>query len=132
MSKSNNAGSGLAPTIASARDRNCSSDLKGLSVLVIGGDRRRFAIRQIKDQLGLKDVVWLPTRESSPSGKAFVHAIKHGRPDIVIVLTGLMRHQHLRDIKNACRSYGTTFIPLRRSLSAAKVVDAWENHLFSR
>jgi hypothetical protein len=106
------------------------SPLRGLSIVAIGGDPRPNAIRKVREELGLADVEWVPSRESHPCGRAYAFRALKSQPDIVVLLIGLMRHQQVADVRQYCRRSGVPCLTLRRSLSAAQLARAWRSQCY--
>jgi uncharacterized protein DUF2325 len=87
--------------------------LRDQSVLIIGGDRRRFHIDRLIKAFELNDLYWLETRESDPHGSGIRSTI--GRPSIalVVVLIGLVRHAHANTATRLCRELETPIVRYR-------------------
>ncbi|CAA6692650.1 hypothetical protein [Lentimonas sp. CC10] len=105
--------------------------LAGKRIVAIGGRPRPPAILNIRRDLKLSAVDWVPTRESKPSGSVYVSRINQAKPDIVVLLIGLMRHQQASDLRNFCRKRGIPCVTLHRSLSAAQLSHAWLSQCYS-
>src|ERR1700677_2759594 len=60
--------------------------LKGKSVVMIGGSRRPGAYEALKTALGLKELVWIETREHESIDRFGSHV---ARPDVALVLLAI-------------------------------------------
>jgi hypothetical protein len=84
--------------------------LAGRSVVLIGGNRRRGAQESLKRMLGLKDLVWIETREHQ-SIEGFEPAV--ARPDVALVLLAIRWSSHaFGDVKQFCDRYGKPLVRL--------------------
>ena len=85
------------------------------TVLIIGGDVRHFQLDKMRAALGGHSVDWIPTRESDPGTARFEAKIRRQETSVVVILCGLIRHQHSRDISRLCRKLGRRLLRLHRS-----------------
>lgn len=122
----------LCPHYKQGEVKSTSGDsLAGKTIMVVGGKPRPHAVRRTKRELGLKRVAWVPTRERQPSGDVYAAKAYKVRPDLVILLIGLMRHQQVTDLRNFCREQRMPCMTLHRSLSAAQLANAWVSQRYS-
>jgi hypothetical protein len=84
--------------------------LAGRSIVLIGGNRRREAQESLKRVLGLKDLVWIETREHQ-SINGFEPVI--ARPDVALVLLAIRWSSHaFGDVKQFCDRYQKPLVRL--------------------
>lgn len=84
--------------------------LRGKSLVLIGGERRRGAHQALQESLGLKELFWIETRahESVESFAPFV-----ARPDVVAVLLAIRWSSHsYGDVKDFCDASGKPLVRL--------------------
>ena len=106
----------LGPTDAV---REAARLLSGRSVVLIGGLRRPEAQSSLKTALGLKDLVWLGTKEHQ-STSAFEPTI--ARPDVALVLLAIRWSSHgFADVKPYCDRLGKPLVRLPGGYSANQV-----------
>ena len=90
--------------------REAARLLSGRSVVLIGGLRRSEAQRSLKSALGLKELVWVGTREHQPV-TTFEPAI--ARPDVAVVLLAIRWSSHaFGDVKHFCDQHGKPLVRL--------------------
>jgi len=87
------------------------------TILIIGGDVRRFQLDKLRAALRGRSVNWIPTRESDPGSSRFEASIGRQETSLVVILCGLIRHQHSSDITRLCRSHGRRLLRLHRSVN---------------
>jgi hypothetical protein len=76
-------------------------------MVIIGGDRRPHAYEALKSAFGLKELIWIVTREHESTDK-FVPCIS--RPDIDVVLLAIRWSSHsYGDVKTICDRFGKEF-----------------------
>lgn len=85
------------------------------TVLIIGGDVRHSQLDKLRAALCGIAVEWIPTRESDPGVSRFEAQLRRQGTSLVVVLCGLIRHQHARDITRLCRRHGQRLLRLHRS-----------------
>lgn len=94
------------------------------TVLIVGGLARSVILQRLRRVLTDVAVEWIPTRESDPSSSSFASAILREETRLVVVLYGLIRHQHGHDIARLARIHGKRVLPLRRSPNAQRIRQA--------
>ena len=83
---------------------------KGKTMVLIGGDRRPHAYEALKSAFGLKELIWIATREHE-STDIFVPYIS--RPDVDVVLLAIRWSSHsYGDVKAICDRFGKEFYRL--------------------
>ena len=83
---------------------------KGKTMVIIGGDRRPHAHEALKSAFGLKDLIWIATRDHE-STDIFVPYI--ARPDVDVVLLAIRWSSHsYGDVKTLCDRFGKEFYRL--------------------
>jgi hypothetical protein len=93
--------------------------LAGRSLALIGGVRRPEAQRMLRIALGLKDLIWIETREHE-SIKRFASAV--ARPDVALVLLAIRWSSHaFGDVKQFCDDYGKPLVRLPGGYSPNQV-----------
>ncbi len=97
---------------------------KQSTIIVVGGDVRHFQLDRLRAVFGDAAVDWIPTRESDPSSSRFKARLLREDTSLVVILCGLVRHQHARDILRLCRRHGRRFLHLHRSVNIRRVVAA--------
>ncbi|MDR3617716.1 MAG: hypothetical protein P4L85_00055 [Paludisphaera borealis] len=103
----------------SASVREAARLLSGRSVVLIGGLRRPEAQRALKSALGLKELVWIGTKEHQPIS-AFEPAI--ARPDVALVLLAIRWSSHaFGDVKPYCDRHGKPLVRLPGGYGANQV-----------
>lgn len=85
------------------------------TVIIIGGDIRHTKLDKLRAALCGIAVEWIPTRESDPGASRFEARLRRKEASLVVVLCGLIRHQHARDIARLCRRHGQRLLRLHRS-----------------
>ena len=85
------------------------------AVIIIGGDVRHFQLDKLRAALCGIAVEWIPTRESDPGSSRFESRLRRRDTSLVVILCGLIRHQHARDITQLCRMHGRRLLRLHRS-----------------
>ena len=85
------------------------------TVLIIGGDVRHSHLDKLRSALSGFQVDWIPTREADPGPSRFASRIRRQEVSLVVVLYGLIRHQHAKDITRLCRYHGQPILRLHRS-----------------
>lgn len=84
--------------------------LNDKSLVIIGGDRRDGAYKAIKDAFGLKDLVWIETREHE-SFEDFEPYV--ARTDVAAVLLAIRWASHsYGEVKEFCDRYGKPLVRL--------------------
>jgi hypothetical protein len=97
---------------------------KQSTVIVIGGDVRHFQLDRLRAAFGDAAVEWIPTRASDPSSSRFKARLLRPDTSLVVMLCGLVRHQHARDIVGLCRRHGRRCLHLHRSANVHRIVSA--------
>jgi hypothetical protein len=93
--------------------------LGGRSVVLIGGICRREAQEALKTALGLKELVWIETKEHQSIG-SFEPSI--GRPDVALVLLAIRWSSHaFGDVKQYCDRRGKPLVRLPGGYSPNQV-----------
>lgn len=77
--------------------------LVDLKLLLVGGDPRPNAIKNIESKLGLEEAIHCPTRKSDASAWRFVSKLRTPRLALVVCARGLTRTQHGSDLHDWCR-----------------------------
>jgi hypothetical protein len=84
--------------------------LKNKSLVMIGGDRRGGAYQAIKDAFGLKELIWIETREhqSIDGFETYV-----ARPDVAAVLLAIRWASHsFGEVREFCDQHGKPLVRL--------------------
>ena len=90
--------------------RKAASLYQGKTMVLIGGDRRPNAYEALKSAFGLKELIWVVTREHE-STEVFVPYIS--RPDVNVVLLAIRWSSHsYGDVKGICDKFGKEFFRL--------------------
>jgi hypothetical protein len=84
-------------------------------VLIVGGLVKPTKLEAIRLALPGVDVEWIPTRDSDPGASAFAYAIRRPETRLVVVLYGLIRHQHAHDLTRLARQQDKRFLRHYRS-----------------
>lgn len=92
------------------------------TVLIVGGDVRHFKLDKLRAALCGLTVDWIPTRESDPGSSRFEARIGRQDTSLVVILCGLIRHQHSREIARLCRRCGLRLLRLHRSANIHAIV----------
>lgn len=98
--------------------------IKNHTLLIVGGDCRNNEQARLLKELGPRGVGWAPTRERDASPKRFSKLILGSDFSLVVLLDGLIRHQHGYDVAALCKQANKPLIRLRRSVSPAAVSHA--------
>ena len=94
----------------SAEVKEAARLLGGKSIVLIGGNRRREAQEALRRGLGLKDLIWIETKEHQAVA-AFEPLI--ARPDVVVVLLAIRWSSHaFGDVKQLCDRHGKRLVRL--------------------
>ena len=90
--------------------REAARLLSGRSVVLIGGLRHPEAQRSLRSALGLKELVWIETKEHQ-SITAFETTV--ARPDVAVVLLAIRWSSHaFGDVKRYCDRHGKPLVRL--------------------
>lgn len=84
--------------------------LRGKSLVLIGGDRRGGAYQVIKDAFGLKELIWIETREhqSIDGFESYV-----ARPEVAVVLLAIRWASHsYGEVREFCDRHGKPLVRL--------------------
>ena len=93
--------------------------LGGKAVVLIGGSRRREAQESLKRALGLKELIWVETKEHQ-SVASFEPAI--ARPDVALVLLAIRWSSHaFGDVRQYCDRLGKPLVRLPGGYSPNQV-----------
>ena len=94
------------------------------TILLVGGDIRHGPLQKLIRALPGYAVEWIPTRETDAGPSCFQSRL--GRPGVVLVviLKGLLRHQHTHALLRLCRRNGLRWLHLFRSPNAVRIVQA--------
>ena len=93
--------------------------LAGKSVALIGGSRRREAQESLRKVLGLKELIWLETKEHQSVG-SFEPLV--ARPDVALVLLAIRWSSHaFGDVKKFCDRHGKLLVRLPGGYSPNQV-----------
>jgi hypothetical protein len=93
--------------------------LGGRSALLIGGSRRREPQASLKRALGLKELIWIETKEHQ-SIESFEPVI--ARPDVAMVLLAIRWSSHaFGDVRQYCVRHGKPLIRLPGGYGAHQV-----------
>lgn len=90
-------------------------------VLIVGGLINPTKLAAIRRALEGVDVAWIPTRATDPGASAFTPAFRRPETRLVVVLYGLIRHQHAHDLARLARLHGKRVVPLYRSPNPARI-----------
>jgi len=93
-------------------------------VLIVGGLARPIILQRIRRVFSDVAVQWISTRECDPSSSSFRSAILREETCLVVVLYGLIRHQHAHDIAKLARLHGKRVLYLRRSPNPERIRQA--------
>jgi hypothetical protein len=93
--------------------------LRGRSLMLIGGERRPPAAEALQDSLGLREVVWVETREHQ------THAVFEpyvARDDVAVVVLAIRWSSHgFGEVKEFCDKYGKPLVRLPAGYSPNQV-----------
>jgi hypothetical protein len=93
-----------------AEVRGAAELLRGRNVVLIGGDRRPYAQEALRETFGLKELVWLDTREHQ-SIEGFEPYV--ARPDVAVVLLAIRWSSHsFGEVKDFCDKHGKPLVRL--------------------
>jgi hypothetical protein len=100
-----------AITAASSQDVRRARDLlKGRAVVMIGGDRRPFSSDALIESFGLKELIWIETREHQTHTVFEPHV---ARTDVALVLLAIRWSSHsFGEVKEYCDKYGKPLVHL--------------------
>ena len=91
------------------------------TVLIVGGDIRRPQLEKLAQGLAPLAVEWISTRETDAGPSRFQPSLLRPEICLVVILTGLIRHQHLADLLRLCRRRGLRRVLLRRSPALERI-----------
>lgn len=109
----------MKSSIELVRDR-----FQGKTMALIGGDRRDKHAARLRREFGLANVVWIETRDTDASSRRFESMIKRGEVALVVLLHGLIRHQHASDARRLCKEASIPLVPYWRSPHPQGLADA--------
>ncbi|MDB5391041.1 MAG: hypothetical protein JWM11_6687 [Planctomycetaceae bacterium] len=93
--------------------------LKGKTIILLGGDRRPHAYDSLKEAFGLKELIWIETREHE-SLAAFIPYV--ARSEVAVVLLAIRWASHsYGEIKKCCEEYGKPMVRLPGGYNANQV-----------
>jgi hypothetical protein len=93
-----------------AEVKEAARRLAGKTVVLIGGDRRPHAQAALKAAFGIKDLVWIATREHEPL-EGFEPYI--ARDEVAVVLLAIRWSSHsFGEVKDFCDHYGKLLVRL--------------------
>ncbi len=98
--------------------------LRGSSLLIVGGDERAGQLERLRSDFDLRDAIWAPTRDSDPTPRRFRGLIRRPRLTLVVLLEGLIRHQHAREVVALCAQSGKPLVRIWRSPNPVAVAHA--------
>jgi hypothetical protein len=103
----------------SAEVQEVSRLLRGRTIILLGGDRRPHAHDSLKEAFGLKELIWIETREHE-SLAAFIPYV--ARPEVAVVLLAIRWASHsYGEIKKCCEEYGKPMVRLPGGYNANQV-----------
>ncbi|MEX0718247.1 MAG: hypothetical protein WD066_16760 [Planctomycetaceae bacterium] len=90
--------------------KSVAKALKGKSVVLIGGENRPGASQSLESAFGLKELIWVATREHQ-SIDGFEAPVS--RPDVAVVLLAIRWTSHsYGDVKHFCEKHGKPLVRL--------------------
>jgi hypothetical protein len=97
-------------TKATAEVKELATLLDGKTVVLIGGDRRQYAVQALESQLGLKKLDWVATAEH----ESFLPFEAHiARPEVTVVLLAIRWSSHaFGEIKRFCDKHDKPLVRL--------------------
>ncbi len=113
-----------APMAAAAHEpsadlKEAASLVRGKSIVLIGGNRRREAQESLRIALGLKDLVWIETKEHQ-AVDTFEPLI--ARPDVAVVMLAIRWSSHaFADVRAICERHGKPLVRLPGGYSPNQV-----------
>lgn len=90
-------------------------------VLIVGGLVKPTKLEAIRRALPGVDVEWIPTREIDPGASAFTAAVRRPETRLVVILYGLIRHQHAHDLTRLARQQDKRVLRHHRSPNPALI-----------
>jgi hypothetical protein len=112
----------VRPSVAhasSAEVQEAARLLRGRSVVLIGGNRRREAQEALKRALGLSDLIWIETKEHQ-AVDTFAPMI--ARTDVALVLLAIRWSSHaFADVRQFCDRFGKPLVRLPGGYSPNQV-----------
>jgi len=90
--------------------RKVATLYQGKTMVLIGGDRRPYAHEALKSAFGLKELVWIATREHE-STDLFIPYVARADVDAVLLAIRWTSHSY-GDVRNLCDKYGKEFYRL--------------------
>lgn len=99
-----------AAHVPTAEVKEAARLLGGRSVVLIGGSRRPESQKLLRTALGLKELIWIETKEHQAIG-AFEPVV--ARPDVALVLLAIRWSSHaFGDVKQFCERHGKPLVRL--------------------
>jgi hypothetical protein len=103
----------------SSEVRDVAKLLNGRTVILLGGDRRPHAHDSLKEAFGLKELIWIETREHE-SLAGFIPYV--ARQEVAVVLLAIRWASHsYGEIKKCCEEYGKPMVRLPGGYNANQV-----------
>ena len=91
------------------------------TIVIIGGLVRPVTLQRLRCLFSNESVEWLPTRDTNPSFHAFASQIQRAETRLIVILSGLVRHQHARDIVGLARRHRKHVLHLYRSPNPQRI-----------
>jgi len=96
------------------------------TVLIVGGHIGHHTLRRLQARLSSFVFKWIPTRESDPDCSSFRARLRRPETCLVVILNGLIRHQHGHDLVRLSRQYAKRVLHQHRSPSITQIQAALE------
>lgn len=84
--------------------------LKGLNITIVGGGAREDSLARLQKTFALNRVVHCPTSRNDPSSRSFDTALRRPGIVLVVLLCGLSRTNHGKQLHALCRNLGIPWI----------------------
>ena len=94
------------------------------TIVLVGGDIRNDQLCRLRRSVPNLDVEWIATRASDPGPSRYQFKVVRPETVLVVILDGLVRHEHSRHLLQLCRRHSKRYVRLYRSLNAERIVGA--------
>lgn len=100
----------------------------GKRAVMVGGDSREINRRRIQEAFGFSSLEWVRTEFKKRELQDLRDRVTRGGVDMVILLTSFVGHSADDIVQPACKSTGTSFVPVEIGYGTVRIRAAIERH----